>query len=780
MVNLNLDPNFKAKLKISKTSLTKFPRKKKTEVDSDGCKQFPFDKSAQDFQNMVRWCINGKVFQLNAYLLDFDECKNLMKHDYECTDEQTGYSIIEIASLSGHVEIMNLLLAILTDEDYFFKLGKCLDYAIANENSEMIECILIMSSPRDNSYPRYGNFIHFYGFSLNINCIKKSIIQVLCKYANKNIFYTDEKDIENRNPKTALQAAAELGKLELVKVFLENKVDPNAQYRKIIDDTTNKFFCYWEGCDNYRKTALHMAAENGHLEIVKELVKHNADIFALESTGKTPMELAKENSLPCVSDKIKEDLENVAIFLSIEMTKILQEIDVDYKAHLKDPKDRKYINYLHIEPRFEKLISESLNIALERSGKPNALSTAFKSLLFFVKLNSQDSATGFRAIDFAVYKGHIQIVKHLLQNGAKIEVDHDKENYYSALDIAISRNDDKMINCLLQYGLNSDIQRLHLAIEKGLVETAKKYIYEKNINKLGKNGLNALHLATIYGRSDLVEILLTKGADPNSKSTFRGLGRFALHFSAENCVEDIVEFLLIAGAKANQKDNFGMIPFDVLKKGEKLDFKRVRKTTLMDKLGIPTLDTSNETIDITEEKKVKVINSLIEAMGYIPSGWDIESTNKKKRKIDQVQEEERIDHDMAKPLLTTILNKKFPLEAKVKCIEAIEILMSQNLLDLKTLAKKDIIEEFAKVAEESQKNLCMIGRLLGKINQLNEGKQLISELRIPVGVYEKLKAEMNKTSEVEPNNFIFTSDSEDEGKHLKKKIKSEIIEIDSE
>ena len=168
-------------------------------------------------------------------------------------------------------------------------------------------------------------------------------------------------------------------------------------------------------------------------------------------------------------------------------------------------------------------------------------------------------------------------------------------------------------------------------------------------------------------------------------------------------------------------------------------------------------------------------------MGLIKVERDVESLNKKKRKIDQVQDDEdQIDHDLAKPLLTTILNKKVPLEAKVKCIEAIEILLLQNLVDLKTLAKKDIIEEFAKVAEESQKNLCMIGRLLGKINQLNEGKQLISELRIPVGVYEKLKAEMNKASEIEPNNFIFTSDSEDEGKHLKKKIKREIVENDSE
>ena len=193
------------------------------------------------------------------------------------------------------------------------------------------------------------------------------------------------------------------------------------------------------------------------------------------------------------------------------------------------------------------------------------------------------------------------------------------------------------------------------------------------------------------------------------------------------------------------------------------------------------LDTSNDTFDITEEKKSEVIKYLSIAMGLIKVERDVESLNKKKRKIDQVQgDEDQIDHDLAKPLLTTILNKKFPLEAKVKCIEAFEILLVQNLVDLKTLAKKDIIEEFAKVAEASQKNLCIIGRILGKINQLNDGKKMISEIRMPVGVYEKLKAEMNKTSEVEPNNFIFTSDSEDEGKHLKKKIKSEIIEIDSE
>ena len=183
-----LDSNFTAKLKISET-LTKFSRRKNpTKLDPDNSEElfssYDYEELALAFQELVSLCIIG-----TSLFLQFDEAKEiLITHEYECIDEQTGYNIIEIASISGNVEFMKMLLNIMTDENYFFKLGKSLDYAIINEDYEMTECILECSSPKDDSYPRYGNFIQFFGFTLNISCMKKPIIQILSKHANKNTF----------------------------------------------------------------------------------------------------------------------------------------------------------------------------------------------------------------------------------------------------------------------------------------------------------------------------------------------------------------------------------------------------------------------------------------------------------------------------------------------------------------------------------------------------------------------------------------------------------------
>ena len=93
-----------------------------------------------------------------------------------------------------------------------------------------------------------------------------------------------------------------------------------------------------------------------------------------------------------------------------------------------------------------------------------------------------------------------------------------------------------------------------------------------------------------------------------------------------------------------------------------------------------------------------------------------------------------------------------------------------------------IIEEIGSIAEtiidkitekESDQNLITIAKILNKISNLEQGKKLIKGIRMPIGAYERLKAEMNKQLIGEPSQFAFNSDS-------KKRIKTEIIDIDSE
>jgi ankyrin repeat protein len=47
-----------------------------------------------------------------------------------------------------------------------------------------------------------------------------------------------------------------------------------------------------DATDNYGETALHYAAENGHLDIVQKLIQADADMTILDSQGPTALDCA--------------------------------------------------------------------------------------------------------------------------------------------------------------------------------------------------------------------------------------------------------------------------------------------------------------------------------------------------------------------------------------------------------------------------------------------------------------------------------------------------------
>ncbi|KAF2539806.1 hypothetical protein F2Q68_00020394 [Brassica cretica] len=71
------------------------------------------------------------------------------------------------------------------------------------------------------------------------------------------------------------------------------------------------------------------------------------------------------------------------------------------------------------------------------------------------------------------------------------------------------------------------------------------------INSKDDEGWAPLHSATSIGKAELVEILLTRGADVNVKNNG---GRTALHYAASKGWLEIAQLLLTHGAKINITD----------------------------------------------------------------------------------------------------------------------------------------------------------------------------------------------------------------------------------
>ncbi|GIY11810.1 hypothetical protein CDAR_516591 [Caerostris darwini] len=96
-------------------------------------------------------------------------------------------------------------------------------------------------------------------------------------------------NVKDSHGRTALHAAATNENETCTRILLQAGANPN-----ISCDLTEQF-----------KTPLHIAAENGHLDIARILLEHDADILAKDSSGLTAMDLAEKTEHPHVMELLK-------------------------------------------------------------------------------------------------------------------------------------------------------------------------------------------------------------------------------------------------------------------------------------------------------------------------------------------------------------------------------------------------------------------------------------------------------------------------------------------
>ena len=115
------------------------------------------------------------------------------------------------------------------------------------------------------------------------------------------------------------------------------------------------------------------------------------------------------------------------------------------------------------------------------------------------------------------------------------------------------------INCL-KYG-DFYIDKEASEVEAYLNETFDSPTEIKDaVNDENKDGSYPVHLATIYGKPDVLNLLLKEGADPNKFQCFNGRKKMtALHYAAkaENFSYEKVKILIEYGANLELKSGEG-------------------------------------------------------------------------------------------------------------------------------------------------------------------------------------------------------------------------------
>jgi len=140
-------------------------------------------------------------------------------------------------------------------------------------------------------------------------------------------------------------------------------------------------------------------------------------------------------------------------------------------------------------------------------------------------------------IMYAVLSHDTETVSLLVRYGA--EVNAVADNGWTALMIASAKGYSDIARLLLEHGAKPDIADVYSwtplmrAVYEQRLQIVSLLVAQKStrVNRIGENGLTALHLAALKGDQAIAQVLLAAGADPAIRDD---LGRTPLDFAKKN------------------------------------------------------------------------------------------------------------------------------------------------------------------------------------------------------------------------------------------------------
>ncbi|MGD2072771.1 MAG: ankyrin repeat domain-containing protein, partial [Candidatus Thorarchaeota archaeon] len=190
--------------------------------------------------------------------------------------------------------------------------------------------------------------------------------------------------------------AAEVGNLEGVKKAIEKGADINAQ---------NEFFL---------ESALHIASSKGFLEIVEFLVDYGADILLLNATDFTPIHLAARDGRIGVVELLLSKAERIPERILNDAMHVGQ-MSVD-----GDPRIVQMLeNYRVKQAKPSTGSVENAEVALLEGAHDGDSEKVIAALEAGAQIEIVDNR-GMTPIIWAALRGHLDVVKLLLEKGANI------------------------------------------------------------------------------------------------------------------------------------------------------------------------------------------------------------------------------------------------------------------------------------------------------------------------------------------------------------------------
>ena len=425
---------------------------------------------------------------------------------------------------------------------------------------------------------------------------------------------------DNLKPKgDSIWSAAAEGNLNSVKKYLAKGLDINAKggslkssallSATLYDQVKMAEFLIRNGADVNAKgddggTALHAAAFLGQYEIAKLLIQNGADVDARNNEGETVINgtMADWETTKFIAGmlQLKLDRESVETGRS-QIVELLRKNGAT--AEFSDPPDNNFWTMVGVGnlQAVKQHLAKGLDINAKNKDGVTALQIAtllgqyeIAELLVQKGADVNTKANdGTTALHSAAFLGRYKEAKLLLEN--RIDANIRNNDGATAIDILnldwrttqfvaqmsslqvdkekvedgrnrIKKLLGQQVASIDNQSNQSDFvgQSLHEAVLVGNLEGVKRHIVVKSdLNQKDPNlqgqGASALHIASIFGQLEIVELLIQAGVDLNQADRE---GSTPVHAAAFFCHEKILLSLLNAGAAPNQSDNKGTTALD--------------------------------------------------------------------------------------------------------------------------------------------------------------------------------------------------------------------------